>query len=80
VTTPTVHWTPDRRIPTWSISCAAPTIETRSADLPRIDAPVLIVHGTEDRILPSESVSQRLPALAKDARPLPAGSGPHTIA
>ena len=55
-------------------------MDTRSADLPRIDAPVLIVHGTEDRILPSESVSQRLPALAKDARPLPAGSGPHTIA
>jgi hypothetical protein len=37
---------------------------------------VLIVHGTEDRILPSESVSQRLPALAKDARLVPAESGP----
>jgi pimeloyl-ACP methyl ester carboxylesterase len=47
-------------------------MDTRSADLPRIDAPVLIVHGAEDRILPSESVSQRLPALAKDA---PSGPG-----
>jgi hypothetical protein len=37
---------------------------------------VLVVHGTEDRILPSESISQRLPALAKDARLVPAASGP----
>ena len=43
-------------------------METRSADLPRIDAPVLIVHGTEDRILSFESVSQRRPALVEDAR------------
>jgi len=55
-------------------------MDTRSADLPRIDAPVLIVHGAEDRILPSESVSQRLPALAKDPRLVPAERGPHTIA
>jgi pimeloyl-ACP methyl ester carboxylesterase len=41
---------------------------TRSADLPRIDVPVLIVYGAEDCILPFESVSRRRPALVKDAR------------
>jgi pimeloyl-ACP methyl ester carboxylesterase len=46
-------------------------MEASSADLPRIDAPVLIVHGAEDRTAPSESTSQRLPALVKDARLIP---------
>ena len=55
-------------------------METRSADLPRIDAPVLIVHGTEDRILSFESVSQRRPALVEDARLVPAESGPRNTA
>jgi non-heme chloroperoxidase len=55
-------------------------METRSADLPRIDAPVLIVHGTEDRILSFESGSQRRPALVENARLVPVESGPHTIA
>ena len=42
-----------------------------SADLPRIDAPVLIVYGAEDRVPPSESTSPRRPALVKDARLIP---------
>jgi non-heme chloroperoxidase len=41
---------------------------------------LLVVHGTEDRILPFETVSQRLPTLVKDARLVPVGSEPHTIA
>ena len=56
-------------------------MEASSADLPRIDAPVLIVHGAEDRVPPSKFTSQRLPALVKDARliPVEGRTAPHRV-
>jgi non-heme chloroperoxidase len=45
--------------PTGTIACVATWYTDFRADLPKIDAPVLIMHGSADRILPIEACGPR---------------------
>jgi non-heme chloroperoxidase len=45
--------------PTGTIACVATWYTDFRADLPKIDAPVLVMHGTADRILPIEACGPR---------------------
>jgi non-heme chloroperoxidase len=58
-------------IPTW-------TTDFR-ADLPKIDAPVLVLQGDADRVLPLDKTAQRLPALLHDVQLVVIEGGPHAI-
>jgi pimeloyl-ACP methyl ester carboxylesterase len=58
-------------IPTWATDFRA--------DLPKIDAPVLVLHGDADRVLPLEKTGQRLPALLHDVKLVVIEGGPHAI-
>lgn len=45
--------------PTGTVACVATWYTDFRADLPKIDAPVLVMHGTADRILPIEACGPR---------------------
>jgi pimeloyl-ACP methyl ester carboxylesterase len=45
--------------PTGTIACVATWYTDFRADLPKIDAPVLVMHGSADRILPIEACGPR---------------------
>jgi non-heme chloroperoxidase len=61
------------------LDCVAAWLTDFRQDLPKIDAPTLIVQGDQDRIFPIHVTEKRLPALTKDAQFVVIEGGPHAI-
>ena len=57
--------------------CVAGWLDDFSADIKRIDVPMLIMHGTADRILPLDGHGRRLHAALPGARYVETEGGPH---
>src|SRR5262249_29793741 len=60
--------------------CVVTWLADFRADLPKMDAPTLVVHGTAARILPFSATAERLPALIADVQLVRVEGGPHNIA
>lgn len=62
---------------TWA--CVAGWLDDFSADIGRIDVPMLILHGTADRILSIDGQGRRLAAALPEARFAEIDGGPHLV-
>ena len=64
---------------TAAVACI-PTWETDFRDdLPKIDAPMLVVQGDADQILPIDKTGRRLPGLINDLQLVVIEGVPHAI-
>ncbi len=62
-----------------AVACIGTWTTDFRADLPRIDAPILVLHGDADRVLPLDKTAKRLPGLIKDVQLVVVEGGPHAI-
>ena len=60
-------------------ACPEGWLDDFTADVRRIDVPMLIMHGTADRILPIDGQGRRLHALLPQARYVEIDGGPHVM-
>jgi non-heme chloroperoxidase len=65
---------------TAAVACIATWTTDFRSDLPKIDAPVLVLHGDADQVLPLDKTSKRLPGLITDVQLTVISGGPHAIA
>ncbi|MGZ3667345.1 MAG: alpha/beta fold hydrolase, partial [Ktedonobacterales bacterium] len=62
-----------------ALDCIRSWLTDFRCDLPKIDAPTLVIQGDQDRILPYNAMGKRLPGLIKDAQFVVIEGGPHGI-
>ncbi len=65
---------------TAAVACISSWATDFRADLPKIDAPMLVVQGNADRVLPLDKTGKRLPGLIDDVQLVVIDGGPHAIA
>ena len=64
---------------TAAVACIGTWATDFRADLPKIDAPMLVLQGDADQVLPIDKTGKRLPGLIKDVRLVVIEGGPHAI-
>jgi non-heme chloroperoxidase len=62
-----------------AVACIGTWATDFRADLPKIDAPVLVIQGDADMVLPLDKTGRRLPGLIRDAKLMVIEGGPHAI-
>lgn len=62
-----------------AVACIVAWLEDFTADLERVDVPVLVIHGDSDAIVPVEVSGARSAALVADGTLVTLANGPHGI-